>query len=160
LRANSNVRRILQFEHGPYMRVPEDLAKWRATGKLAFNQLPLLQIDGLDLVQTTATARYVAGKGGLLPGDAKLVRAPFKWVATLIVKAALNDMYVEGCRDFMAPFLARGFKPDDEYLTAVRAQSDKYLPFFEKVRSTHVLFEARRSSARKPRRTWSAASSP
>ena len=33
---------------------------------LTFGQLPLLQIDGLDLVQSQAIIRYLAGKGNLL----------------------------------------------------------------------------------------------
>lgn len=32
---------------------------------LLFHQLPLLKIDDLNLIQSSATARYVARKGGL-----------------------------------------------------------------------------------------------
>lgn len=34
-------------------------------GKLLFKQVPLLEIDGLELVQTPAIVRYIARKGGL-----------------------------------------------------------------------------------------------
>ena len=40
-------------------------------GKLLFNQLPLLEIDGLNLTQSTAIVRYVAEKGDLVPKDPK-----------------------------------------------------------------------------------------
>jgi glutathione S-transferase len=50
------------------MQEPEDIAKLRDSGVLAFNQLPLLQIDGLNLVQSGATIRYLARRGNLLGG--------------------------------------------------------------------------------------------
>ena len=34
----------------------------KASGKLAFGQVPLLQIDGHNLVQSVSSARYVAKK--------------------------------------------------------------------------------------------------
>ena len=40
-------------------------------GKLLFRQLPLLEIDGMNLVQHNATLRYVVEKGKLIPDDPK-----------------------------------------------------------------------------------------
>ena len=40
-------------------------------GKLLFNQLPLLEIDGLNLKQSTAIVRYIGDRGGLVPKDPK-----------------------------------------------------------------------------------------
>ena len=41
----------------------EELAALRATGKLPFDQMPLLEIDGLNLSQSTAMIRYLARRG-------------------------------------------------------------------------------------------------
>lgn len=53
----------------PFVNVPlvtpEDLARLRASGKLPFDQLPLLEIDELNLSQSTALIRYLARRGGL-----------------------------------------------------------------------------------------------
>ena len=40
-------------------------------GKLYFGQLPLVEMDGLNLVQHNATIRYIAEKGKLIPEDPK-----------------------------------------------------------------------------------------
>jgi glutathione S-transferase len=45
------------------------LADLRASGRLPFDQLPLLEIDGLRLSQTTALIRHLARLGGLMPAD-------------------------------------------------------------------------------------------
>jgi len=44
---------------------PEELAALRATGKLPFDQMPLLEIDGQNLSQSSAMTRYLARKHGL-----------------------------------------------------------------------------------------------
>ena len=43
---------------------PEALAALRATGKLPFDQMPLLEIDGLNLSQSSAMIRFLARCGG------------------------------------------------------------------------------------------------
>ncbi|KAL1528554.1 hypothetical protein AB1Y20_009897 [Prymnesium parvum] len=43
-------------------------ARWTAEGKLAFGQVPLLEIDGLELVQTQAILRYLGRKLGWYEG--------------------------------------------------------------------------------------------
>lgn len=54
----------------------EELDKLRASGKLAYDQLPLIEMDGLNLVQTSATATYLGRRFDLLPTDpAKAYRA-------------------------------------------------------------------------------------
>ena len=45
------------------------LAELRASGDLAYDQVPLVEIDGLRLVQGTATAWYLGTRLGLLPSD-------------------------------------------------------------------------------------------
>ena len=42
----------------------EALAALRATGKLPFDQMPLLEIHGLNLSQSSAMIRYLARRGG------------------------------------------------------------------------------------------------
>ena len=37
--------------------------------KLLFGQVPLLEIDGLKLVQTNSIVRYIGDKAGFIPGD-------------------------------------------------------------------------------------------
>ncbi len=48
---------------------PEDLAVLRASGKLPFDQMPLLEIDGQNLSQSSAMIRYLARRGGLYGHD-------------------------------------------------------------------------------------------
>ncbi len=38
-------------------------------GLLLFGQLPLLQIDGLNLVQSRTVVQYIADRAGLLPAN-------------------------------------------------------------------------------------------
>ena len=90
----------------------------RASGALLFNQLPLLEIDGLCLTQSQAMLRYVARTRGLEG------RTP--------AEQALNDMLCEGVRD--ARGVVTGF-PFAENPEAYRAQAParlvRHLPFFE-----------------------------
>ena len=48
-----------------------ELAKLRAAGVLTYDQVPLVEIDGLRLVQGTAPANYLGMRLGLLPDDPK-----------------------------------------------------------------------------------------
>ena len=52
----------IAFENVP-VDTPEALATLRATGKLPFDQMPLLEIDDLNLSQSTAMIRYLARRG-------------------------------------------------------------------------------------------------
>jgi glutathione S-transferase len=55
------------------MESPDDLASLRLSGKLPFDQMPLLETDGLAISQTTALIRYLARRGdfyGDTPTDA------------------------------------------------------------------------------------------
>ena len=59
-----------EFEN-VFMKGPDDLAELRATGKLAYDQLPLVEIDGLNLVQGAPSAVYLAQKFNLWPAEPK-----------------------------------------------------------------------------------------
>eukprot|EP00285_Hemiselmis_virescens_P007024 CAMPEP_0173393488 /NCGR_PEP_ID=MMETSP1356-20130122/22136_1 /TAXON_ID=77927 ORGANISM="Hemiselmis virescens, Strain PCC157" /NCGR_SAMPLE_ID=MMETSP1356 /ASSEMBLY_ACC=CAM_ASM_000847 /LENGTH=228 /DNA_ID=CAMNT_0014351509 /DNA_START=118 /DNA_END=807 /DNA_ORIENTATION=+ len=72
-RANP-IRFMLEETATPYkerfIQGKEDLEGLRGEGKLMFNQLPLLEIDGLNLVQSDACIRYLARKHDMLGKDA------------------------------------------------------------------------------------------
>ena len=76
-----------------------------AAGLLAFDQTPLLQIDGLNLVQKMAAARYLARKHGLYGSDN--------------AEAAQIDILLDGLQDFAG-------QASDE------AAQTKYLPRLER----------------------------
>ena len=54
-----------------FLKGPADLADLRAAGKLAYDQVPLVEIDGLNLVQGAPTATYLAQKFNLWPKEPK-----------------------------------------------------------------------------------------
>ena len=49
----------------------QQLATLRASGMLQYDQVPLVEIDGLALVQGTATANYLGTRLGLMPSNAR-----------------------------------------------------------------------------------------
>jgi len=67
------------------------------SGQLLFRQLPLLEIDGLNLVQSQAMLRYVARRSGL--------------DGATPAESALNDMLCEGIRDCRGPVVTFPFLP-------------------------------------------------
>jgi glutathione S-transferase len=83
-----------------------------AAGLLAFDQTPLLQIDGLNLVQKMAAVRYLARKHGLYGADNE--------------EATRIDILAEGASDFASAVLQA---TDDASRAAACA---KYLPRFER----------------------------
>ena len=52
----------IEFQNVP-IDTPEALAALRASGKLPFDQMPLLEIGGLRISQTTALLRHLARRG-------------------------------------------------------------------------------------------------
>ena len=47
------------------IRTPQELSALRESGKLPFDQMPLLEIDGHRLSQSSAMIRYLARRGNL-----------------------------------------------------------------------------------------------
>ncbi|KAF7477365.1 glutathione S-transferase alpha-3 isoform X2 [Marmota monax] len=92
-----------------------------------FQQVPMVEIDGMKLVQTRAILNYIAAKYNLYGKDIK--------------EKALIDMYSEGVADLneiilQYPFLPPGDK--DESLTQIKEKSRNcYFPGFEKVLKSH-----------------------
>lgn len=96
-----------------------------AERQLPFGQLPLLQIDGLEIVQSQAMVRYIARRGGLYPTDpAEEVKA---------------DMLAEMVRDVVgmtlgAPFMrAKGEESKQKVLETMRTNWKKFGSRFEVV---------------------------
>lgn len=97
-----------------------DLEKLISDGALLYHQLPLLEIDGMRLVQTGAILRYISRKAGLYGETNK--------------DSTMIDMYFEGTRDFQLGFLGFGFLTEAEVITSLKEQKlPRYLPVFEKV---------------------------
>uniref|UniRef100_A0A914UUT8 Glutathione transferase n=1 Tax=Plectus sambesii TaxID=2011161 RepID=A0A914UUT8_9BILA len=109
----------VEWDDAPYMDQPEDIEKLRDSGKLVFNQLPLLQIDGINMVQTYAVVRYVSAKHGL---NGKNAEEQYR-----------IDMLSEGLRDFAQPIGAYKFMPDEAFKASVTQAVDRYMPIFQKV---------------------------
>ncbi|XP_066496649.1 glutathione S-transferase-like [Tiliqua scincoides] len=105
----------------------EELEKLRQAGLLLFQQMPMVEIDGMKLVQTRAILNYIAAKYNLYGKDLK--------------EKALIDMYCEATLDLNEIFMVLAFKPPDvrekdEALILERA-STRYFPVFEKVLKDH-----------------------
>jgi glutathione S-transferase len=102
-----------------HLSTPEQMEKLMGAGLLAFDQTPLLQIDGLNLVQKMAAVRYLARKHSLYGRDNE--------------EATLIDILSEGVLDF-GPLVLQ--QPEDQ--AAAAAGFDKYLPRFERALGTNA----------------------
>ena len=91
------------------------LAQLRENGDLLFMQLPLLEIDGLKLIQSGAILRYLARKHGLYGRNAQ--------------EATTCDMLEGGMRDFIEKFMGRPFQQDKDKFVAEKVEPyvDRYL---------------------------------
>ena len=97
---------------------PEKLAGLRATGKLPFDQIPLLEIDGQNLSQSSAMIRYLARKGGFY-GDTD-------------TDALWCDLIAGAVSDFAETGLKAVFQPTNEIaISEQQATFDKFAPCFE-----------------------------
>ncbi|XP_028846789.1 glutathione S-transferase 3-like [Denticeps clupeoides] len=96
--------------------------KMLEAGDLMFKQVPLVEIDGMKLVQTKAILNYIAGKYNLLGKDLK--------------ERAMIDMYSEGLRDVMDMITALPFLPPEKKAAQLKSLEDsatgRYLPIYEK----------------------------
>nr|AYN44471.1 glutathione S-transferase A1/2-2 [Brachionus calyciflorus] len=94
----------------------------KTEGKLVFGQLPLVEYEGNNLVQSCSTARYFAAKGDLLGSNEQ---------------EKLNiDILFEGTRDFNSAFMSYGFAGFKEVLdNGKQTAIPKYLPVFNSILS-------------------------
>ncbi|XP_071955513.1 glutathione S-transferase Yc-like [Antedon mediterranea] len=99
-----------------------EIEQLRKDGVLMFDQIPLLQIDGLNLVQSRAIIHYLANKYNLAG-------------KTAAEKATVN-MVLEGAKDFgvygSIPFYPKESQEGVLNENKKKAE-DRYLPAFEKV---------------------------
>ncbi|XP_068819658.1 glutathione S-transferase A2 [Capricornis sumatraensis] len=116
----------VEFEE-KFIEQPEDLDKLKNDGSLMFQQVPLVEIDGIKLVQTRAILNYVATKYNLYGKDMK--------------ERALIDMYSEGVADLGDMILLLPLCPPDQKDAKIaqikQSTTNRYLPAFEKVLKSH-----------------------
>ncbi|KAM9240275.1 uncharacterized protein RG961_015796 [Leptosomus discolor] len=110
-----------------FLETREQYEKLIKDGVLMFQQVPLVEIDGMKMVQTRAILSYIAGKYNLYGKDLK--------------ERALIDMYVEGVTDLMQMILMFPFSPPEakeKSLDLIKERATKrYFPVFEKVLKQH-----------------------
>ncbi|XP_006093297.1 glutathione S-transferase A2 [Myotis lucifugus] len=116
----------VEFEE-QFLASPEDLEKLRNDGSLMFQQVPMVEIDGMKLAQTRAILNYIAAKYNLYGKDIK--------------ERALIDMYSEGMADLNEMILHLPLCPPDQKdakMTQIREKTtNRYFPAFEKVLKSH-----------------------
>nr|XP_037862101.1 glutathione S-transferase A5 isoform X3 [Chlorocebus sabaeus] len=116
----------VEFEE-KFLESAEDLDKLRNDGSLLFQQVPMVEIDGMKLVQTRAILNYIASKYNLYGKDIK--------------ERALIDMYTEGIVDLTEMvFLLITCQPEErDAKTALVKEKiqNRYFPAFEKVLKSH-----------------------
>ncbi|XP_048203585.1 glutathione S-transferase A1-like [Perognathus longimembris pacificus] len=116
----------VQFEE-KFLTSAEDLDRLRNDGSLMFQQVPMVEMDGMKLVQTRAILNYIATKYNLYGKDAK--------------ERALIDMYTEGMADLGELIITLPVGPPaqrNERIALIRDRAkDRYLPAFERVLKNH-----------------------
>ena len=100
------------------IETPEDLAALRASGTLPFDQMPLLDLDGLNLSQSSAMVRHLARRGGFYGDDE--------------IDALWCDMIAGAVADFAETAIQAAFQPSPEVaMAAMAARFQKFGPRFE-----------------------------
>jgi len=102
------------------LATPEEFDALKASGKLPFNQLVLLEIDGKCLTQSSATTRYLARKGDFY-GDTP-------------DEAVMCDMVVGAAGDFAEATLQYAFQPTRQAGLEMAGRCfAKFAPHFERM---------------------------
>ncbi|KAL8191432.1 UNVERIFIED_CONTAM: hypothetical protein K2H54_073686 [Gekko kuhli] len=116
----------VEFEE-ELMKEKADLEKLRKDGSLLFQQVPMVEIDGMKLVQTRAILNYIAAKYKLCGKDIK--------------ENALMDMYIESLMDLGEMIMHYPFKQADarekELTLIIERATTRYFPVFEKALKDH-----------------------
>ena len=113
------------FPGATHLTKPEQFEQLKENGLLAFGQVPLLRIDGLDLVQTGAIVRYLAAKHSLR-GDGS---------AADVARCDMTAETVLDWKNATCPafeFALNGFEPSKEQLEKLQAGNARYMPRLEK----------------------------
>jgi len=107
----------IAFENVP-IETPEALAALRASGKLPFDQMPLLEINGLNLSQSGAMIRYLARLGGFYGEND--------------TEAVWCDMIAGASADFVETAMQAAFQPTEKVAKSnMHARFAKFGPKFE-----------------------------
>ncbi|XP_036622974.1 glutathione S-transferase-like [Trichosurus vulpecula] len=106
-----------------FLETAEELQNLIKDGELLYHQVPMVEIDGMKMVQTRAILRYIAAKYNLYGKDLK--------------EQLLIDMYVEGMRDLYDIIMLLPFAlPEDQEknlsIVAEKA-TQRFFPVYEKV---------------------------
>uniref|UniRef100_A0A3Q0SJP3 Glutathione S-transferase n=1 Tax=Amphilophus citrinellus TaxID=61819 RepID=A0A3Q0SJP3_AMPCI len=98
----------------------EQYVKLLNDGALMFQQVPLVEIDGMKLIQTKAILNYIAEKYNLHGKDPK--------------DRVMINMYSEGLMDLMEMIIMVPFSPDPKpKLDNIQSKAkERYLPVYEK----------------------------
>ncbi|XP_028919559.2 glutathione S-transferase A4-like [Ornithorhynchus anatinus] len=116
----------VEFEE-EFLETREQYEKLLKDGVLLFDQVPLVEMDGMKLTQTRAILSYLATKYNLYGKDPK--------------EAALINMYTDGTMDLMTMLIFHAFKPPSEKEKDLGSILDKaqtrYFPAFEKILKGH-----------------------
>ena len=107
----------IKFENIP-IETPEMLLALRASGKLPFDQMPLLEIEELNLSQSSAMIRYLARSGG--------------YYGSTEQDAVWCDMVAGAVSDFAETSLQAAFQPTKKIaVKALQGRFNKFGPRFE-----------------------------
>lgn len=103
-----------------YLETREQYLKLIKDGMLLFEQVPLVEMDGMKLVQTKSILSYIAGKYNLYGKDLK--------------ERVQIDMYVDGTMDLMGMILLYPFSEQKEkhFANIIEKATTRYLPVYEK----------------------------
>ena len=107
----------IKFENVP-IETSEMLLALRASGKLPFDQMPLLEIEKFNLSQSSAMIRYLARKG--------------EYYGSTEQDAVWCDMIAGAVADFAETSLQAAFQPTKEIaVKALQERFNKFGPRFE-----------------------------
>ncbi|NXW07483.1 GSTA2 transferase, partial [Fregetta grallaria] len=116
----------IEFEE-EFIETKESLEKMRNDGSLLFQQVPMVEIDGMKMVQTRAILSYIAAKYNLYGKDLK--------------ERAWIDMYVEGTTELMGMIMFHHFQPADakekNLALIIERATTRYFPVYEKALKDH-----------------------
>uniref|UniRef100_A0A2K6M5R7 glutathione transferase n=1 Tax=Rhinopithecus bieti TaxID=61621 RepID=A0A2K6M5R7_RHIBE len=124
----------VEFEE-KFLKSAEDLDKLRNDGCLMFQQVPMVEIDGMKLVQTRAILNYLASKYNLYGKDIK--------------ERALIDMYTEGIADLGEMILLLPFCQPEEKMPKLPWSKRKLKPLFPLSETVQCLGELSLEASRK-----------
>jgi len=107
----------IKFDNVP-IETPEMLLALRASGKLPFDQMPLLEIEELNLSQSSAMIRYLARSG--------------EYYGSTEEDVVWCDMIAGAVADFAETSLQAAFQPTKEIaVKALQERFNKFGPRFE-----------------------------